>query len=214
MPVRRSMISANTQCSDVAWYSNFVPGSQFNRHFLNASSRPSRVYHAGAPSGAIGKPPMCRNACSTVICSFPFVANSGMMSPTRSSSRNRPSSMSVHAAAETIPFVLEKIVYIVSSVAGRSSPPWTALPNTRKPASLPRLAIATEALGSEPSSTSLRARAKTASSFSLSIPTSSGFVATNSALNGISAPSSRCIARRIHERCRLVADLQTGVFAR
>jgi hypothetical protein len=46
----------------------------------------------------------------TVTWSFPLAPNSGMMSATRSSSRRRPSSNSVHEAAPTMAFVQLKMV--------------------------------------------------------------------------------------------------------
>ena len=38
-PLTRSMSSASTQCADVGWYSNRVPGSQLQRHAANRASR-------------------------------------------------------------------------------------------------------------------------------------------------------------------------------
>ena len=93
-PSTRAISSASTQCADVAWYSNRVPGSQLRRHFANAPRRPSRVDHCGGPSGACGKPDVCSSTCSSVTASLPFSPNSGMCSAMRSSRASEPSASS------------------------------------------------------------------------------------------------------------------------
>ncbi|CAB4870906.1 unannotated protein [freshwater metagenome] len=72
------MSSASTQCADVGWYSNLVPGAQLVRHFKNAARRPAEVPPSRALSGAEGKPEVWSITCSTVMRSLPLPANSGM----------------------------------------------------------------------------------------------------------------------------------------
>ena len=96
-PESRSISSASTQC-EVAWYSTCVPGSQLSRHWAKASSRLERSNHSGGPSGARGKPELCRSTCSTVTAPFPLVANSGMYSATGRSTSSSPSPISNHTA--------------------------------------------------------------------------------------------------------------------
>src|SRR4051812_17286170 len=111
------MISASTQCAEVAWYSYRVPGSQVSRHSAKRSSRLSRVAQRGGPSGAYGKPAVCSITCSTVTTSLPLVPNSGMTSTTRVSSATLASASNCHITAATNGLVAEKIEYLVSSVA-------------------------------------------------------------------------------------------------
>ena len=56
-----------------------------------------------------GKPDVCSSTCSTVITSFPFVANSGMISATRRDTSIAPSPIRIHIAAATTGFVDEKM---------------------------------------------------------------------------------------------------------
>src|SRR5262245_27440369 len=95
------MISTSTQCADVGWYSYADPGSQFSFHDANCSTLPSRVHHAGGPSGAWGKPDVCSITCSSLMTSFPFVANSGMYSDTGLLMSTAPSPMRIHIAPAT-----------------------------------------------------------------------------------------------------------------
>jgi len=60
-------------------------------------------------NGAAGKPEVCSNTCSTVITSLPFVANSGMISPTRRDTSIAPSPIKIQTAAATTGFVDEKM---------------------------------------------------------------------------------------------------------
>ena len=76
-PVARSMSSASTQCADVGWYSNAVPGSQLQRHFANRASRASRSSHSSGRNGACGNPDVWSITCSTVMTSLPFGAELG-----------------------------------------------------------------------------------------------------------------------------------------
>ncbi len=101
------MISASTQCADVGWYWNTVPGSQLRRQRAKAAQRPSLVAPARGARGAIGKPDVCSITCSMVMTSLPFVPNSGTTSTTGTDTSTRPSPMSAHTAPATNAFVAE-----------------------------------------------------------------------------------------------------------
>ncbi len=72
------MSSASTQCAASAWYSKRVPGSHSSRHSVKRFTRVTGSPPSTGSIGALGNPEVCSITCSTVTCSLPFVANSGM----------------------------------------------------------------------------------------------------------------------------------------
>src|SRR5436305_788540 len=73
--------------------------------------------------GALGNPDVCSKTCSTVITSFPFVANSGMISATRRETSSTPAPMRIHTAAA---IALGVPVLFASSASGTIIGPCTA----------------------------------------------------------------------------------------
>ena len=109
LPVTASMISANTQWADVAWYSKRVPGSQLRRHPAIFCLRDVRSLQAGGPIGAYGNPEVCNITCSTVMASLPLSPNSGKYVVTGSAMSTSPSVIRVQTVEATYGFVAEKI---------------------------------------------------------------------------------------------------------
>ena len=82
MPPSRSMMSASTQCAEVAWYSKRVPGSHSSSHSANVARRAAGSAPSISGITAFGKPAVCSITCSTVTASLPLAANSGTYSAT------------------------------------------------------------------------------------------------------------------------------------
>gem|GEM_PF-6930782 len=117
MPLTRSIRSASTQCADVAWYSNRLPGSHSSRQVPNRRRRAAGSPPSIGPIGALGNPHVWSSNCSMVTAPIPPAASSGTHPAAGSASSSPPSARRCQTADATNGLVAEKMQKRVSGPA-------------------------------------------------------------------------------------------------